>query len=1333
MSPPSRSESISSLSPGADTPYIFLQNGLEKISKAKEIKKQPKIKEAVEHTLQTLKAKERPEMKDIQQTLDLICSVKNILFQVMAIDCISKLISYGCLKETRDQVEGILGIVLGCYVRDATDERVQLQILKALVAAISMPNSLIEGTFLRKAVRCCWNIFMETKSVQVLTIAPATLNQIINVVYTKALEKDVIEVDVDLRNDAAVLDASQIFLVLCRLTLKPMEDATNISAINGSSLALRFLLIGLRDYTKLFSKQVKLVNQVESTAMFFEAVKVDLLYAVACSVVSTEEEVYSVALEVFGILVLEFRPFIKRELETTIHALLSVLEHRAPINHKKQIMLMFLQIFKSPSCAVEFYINYDCNPEARDNVYQQTVEVMCKLGEISIPCISQLIQSMQEWVQRNKVEEQVADVERIENSKQKKTLLSEAIHLFNQDPKKGFVSLKEQNICESNDEVACFLLKTQGLSKVAIGEFLGTKQNMEIMKLYMDMLDLSEMSIVEALRRVSSRFKFPGEAQMLDRIILQFANKYYLCNKSEYESADAAYILSFSIMMLNTDLHNAHVKRKITKSEFAKNSNAGDCKFQEEVLNQIYDEIEKNPLTLTKPLNINKSAVAVHKRTREVLVMEFSEIIAGIKEEFDKRSLHTSKWIIATHGEHVRSMVELVSMCVFAFLSKCLQEHSQVDAVLDGFQSLLNISCHFELELRFMLTSQLRKFALPATDLSETNLSCLNLLLDCVVFGDKLGKSWLDVFLIASHMDRFKEKSDLGTQNIVLKTDKLFTVSSKLNGVGIVDFVQALCSVSKMEIPRMYLMTKIVEICYYNMQRIKVEWVKMWDIVGEHFNLVGCHQDAKVACFAVDSLRQLSFKFLEMEEPANFKFQREFMRPFEHIARNNINYSVREMIVFCLQSIVQAKQKTIKSGWKSILQVFKICSEYPNLFTDCFETFKLVAELSDLIIQCNYLKDFLETVNSYAQTKISEKIPLQSVEMISKVQLFCSVESNCLAYLESLLNCIKQCELEARTKALNLMFQTIRQLGPEWSSEFWQKICLDILFHLFDPITKTYDEHMSVWLSTTMTQAMRQFLDCFSLFFLNLRDILQHVFELLESCIFQENDLLVQLGCSCILQLFQTTAKQMNEKELQLFLEFFESLFEKTTANELFDEQIYSLDIQSLIIQKIIIKVKIQALLIDSVSEIVKSNFDFKDCFCLRFIRFLDCSRLFCLKFNMNLDLRQRLLVIGFTEKLPDLFRPEMTASCAMMELYFKLKEFNNEVCLFCTDVLKQYSQCRDYSLYDPVLLSMLNGILSLQNKQKIKQLYFCLCDILCHPINDQIRTKLRHVLIEIN
>ena len=64
----------------------------------------------------------------------------------------------------------------------------------------------------------------------------------------------------------------------------------------------------------------------------------------------------------------------------------------------------------------------------------------------------------------------------------------------------------------------------------------------------------------------NSRFRLPGEAQKIDRLMEKFAARYVTCNpeNATFASADAAYVLAYSIIMLTTDLHSAQVKKKMT-------------------------------------------------------------------------------------------------------------------------------------------------------------------------------------------------------------------------------------------------------------------------------------------------------------------------------------------------------------------------------------------------------------------------------------------------------------------------------------------------------------------------------------------------------------------------------------------------------------------------------------------------------------------------------------------------------------------------------------------------------------------------------------------------
>ena len=82
----------------------------------------------------------------------------------------------------------------------------------------------------------------------------------------------------------------------------------------------------------------------------------------------------------------------------------------------------------------------------------------------------------------------------------------------------------------------------------------------------------------------------------------KFAERYTDQNPTVFPTADVAFILAFSIIMLNTDLHNPAIKeeRRMTKDGFIRN-NRGICDGQylpQELLTSIFDRIKANPISL---------------------------------------------------------------------------------------------------------------------------------------------------------------------------------------------------------------------------------------------------------------------------------------------------------------------------------------------------------------------------------------------------------------------------------------------------------------------------------------------------------------------------------------------------------------------------------------------------------------------------------------------------------------------------------------------------------------------------------------------------------------
>lgn len=80
----------------------------------------------------------------------------------------------------------------------------------------------------------------------------------------------------------------------------------------------------------------------------------------------------------------------------------------------------------------------------------------------------------------------------------------------------------------------------------------GINAHTQVLHEYVDMMDFGNLPFDAAIRHFLHGFRLPGEAQKIDRIMEKFAERFCLQNPTVFPSADTAFILSFSTIMLNT-------------------------------------------------------------------------------------------------------------------------------------------------------------------------------------------------------------------------------------------------------------------------------------------------------------------------------------------------------------------------------------------------------------------------------------------------------------------------------------------------------------------------------------------------------------------------------------------------------------------------------------------------------------------------------------------------------------------------------------------------------------------------------------------------------------
>lgn len=885
------------------------------------------------------------------------------------------------------------------------------------------------------------------------------------------------------------------------------------------------------------------------------------------------------------------------------------------------------------------------------------------------------------------------DFGQLEKAKQKKTALTNDLRQFSFKPKRGLKALIKDGFIASDapGDIAQFFIGNEGVDKKALGEFLGEgdPNNIAIMHAFVDLMDFTKTRFVDALRRFLQSFRLPGEAQKIDRFMLKFAERYITGNPNAFANADTAYVLSYSVIMLNVDQHSKKMKgKRMTPEDFIKNNRGinDNADLPDDYLKGIFEDIAHNEIVLETEQEAAANLVGVPRPAvglaagigqaftggrdlqREAYV-QASEEMANKTEQLYKQLLRAqrrtatktpvSKFIPASSSKHVGPMFEVTWMPFLTALSGQAQDHNTeiVRLCIEGIKLAIRVSCLFDLESpRQAFVSFLARSTnlYNISEMKAKNIEALKVLIEVAhTEGNLLRESWRDILTCISQLDRFQlistgvderavpdvskaqiqsgsaagrkslnvpnnrrrptsgvniqYQADVAEESrstdMVRGVDRIFTNTANLSGDAIVDFVKALVQVSWQEIqssgqsdsPRTYSLQKLVEISGYNMNRVRFEWTNIWQVLGAHFNEVGCHTNTNVVFFALNSLRQLSMKFMEIEELPGFKFQKDFLKPFEHIISNASVVPVKDMVLRCLIQMIQARGENIRSGWKTMFGVFTVAARepYEGIVNLAFENVSQVySSRFGIVISQGAFADLIVCLTEFSKNFKFQKKSLQAIEllkssvpkMLRTPECPLSVRAGFIKDTDKGAAIPKQPsrqtqeeqfwfpvlfafhdvlmtgeDLEVRSRALSYLFETLINYGRDFPQEFWDILWRQLLYPIFmvlkskSEMSKVLNhEELSVWLSTTMIQALRNMIKLFTHFFESLEYMLDRFLDLLALCICQENDTLARIGSNCLQQLILQNVQKFEPRHWNQIVRAFVDLFQRTEATALF-------------------------------------------------------------------------------------------------------------------------------------------------------------------------------------
>ncbi|KAF2103590.1 Sec7-domain-containing protein [Rhizodiscina lignyota] len=358
-------------------------------------------------------------------------------------------------------------------------------------------------------------------------------------------------------------------------------------------------------------------------------------------------------------------------------------------------------LVKIPSFMAELFVNYDCEIDRSD----LCVDMVGLLSRNAFPdsatwsttnvpplCLDALlgyVQSIADRLDDPVGNDATEDVKRLKRQRELKKIISKGASRFNESPKSGIAYLASQGIIDNVDNpksIAEFVGGTTRVDKKVLGEYLAKKDNVEILRAYMESFDFSGQRVDEALRQLLYSFRLPGESQLIERIVTEFSEQY--CAKVQPESIadkDACFVLTYSIIMLNVDQHSPKVKSqsRMSVTDFTKNlrgvNNGSD--FPIEYLQEIYDAIRTAEIILPEEHN---SQDAYDHAWKELLVkvQSATDMIPCDSNAFDAE-MFAATWR------------PIVATLTYVFMSA--SDDTVFNRVITGFDQCAKIASKYQL------------------------------------------------------------------------------------------------------------------------------------------------------------------------------------------------------------------------------------------------------------------------------------------------------------------------------------------------------------------------------------------------------------------------------------------------------------------------------------------------------------------------------------------------------------------------------------------------------------------------------------------------------------
>ncbi|CCE62068.1 hypothetical protein TPHA_0B03960 [Tetrapisispora phaffii CBS 4417] len=457
-------------------------------------------------------------------------------------------------------------------------------------------------------------------------------------------------------------------------------------------------------------------------------------------------------LELFATIYLVFGNSLQRQIELTLNCLLQIIYDKEDDKDKKKTNAVVNVQFKelimeqlsvlwtcSPSFFMSLFAEFDCdldnvdislnlinaliNMTVSDNT---SINASVTIPSISLDGVFEFVEDIYDNIQCIDKTVYWSDKKLLPllEQREQKTVFIESAALFNKKPKEGISLLLEKGFISSDtdEDIAKFLFENNTrMNKKTIGLLLSDPDKKSLLNYFIGLYDFNELRVDEALRILLTKFRLPGESQQIERIIECFAQKYVNDHKPENKNdndsdndkeivnpdLDSVFVLSYSIIMLNTDLHNPQVKEHMTFEDYSNNLkgcyNSKD--FPHWYLDKIYCSIRDKEIIMPEEHHGNK------KWFDDAWNNIISSTLVVTENTLKKNSIinNLSKYELAQLNEVMFSNVGIMLVEEFTKIILGTKDPYVFSKVILIIEKCLDIACFFNLSELY--TNTLRHFA----------------------------------------------------------------------------------------------------------------------------------------------------------------------------------------------------------------------------------------------------------------------------------------------------------------------------------------------------------------------------------------------------------------------------------------------------------------------------------------------------------------------------------------------------------------------------------------------------------------------------------------------